>query len=146
MPLLRRPAAWLYSLAAAGCSLLALANAPIGPSYYSPALTGFRDDVGEGPTLVLASDRLLEDEHGTPYIVWELRGGRVCIDAAEEAGSHPPHGVHFVVTEVASRRAAVRRPAPRRVAHPYVLWEGSAIAGQSPCPLIAVRQAARAAR
>ena len=27
-------------------------------------------------------DQLLDDEHGDPYIAWELRGGRVCIDAA----------------------------------------------------------------
>ena len=78
---MRRPVAWLYLLAAAGCSLLALANAPVGPSSYSPALTSLRADVGEGPTLVLASKQLLEDEHGVPYIAWELRGGRVCIDA-----------------------------------------------------------------
>ena len=31
LPLLRRPVAWLYLLAAGGCSLLALANAPVGP-------------------------------------------------------------------------------------------------------------------
>ena len=40
-------------------------------------LTGLRDEVGEGPTLVLASRKLLADEHGVPYIAWELRGGRV---------------------------------------------------------------------
>ncbi len=124
LPLLRRPVAWLYLLAAAGCSLLALANAPVGPTSYSPALTGLRDEVGEGPTLVLASRQLLDDEHGTPYIAWELRGGRVCIE--------PPRGSRRPVRRPASassspnraqRRPAVRRPAPRRVAPPYVLWE-----------------------
>jgi hypothetical protein len=142
LPLLRRPVAWLYLLAAAGCSLLALANAPVGPSSYHPALTGLRDDVGGAPTLVLASKHLLDDEHGIPYIAWELRGGRVCIAAAEEAGGHPPEGVRFVVSEsshvgppfVGLRRV---RPAP-----PYVLWEvNTPVAGHSPCPLIAVRQA-----
>ncbi len=141
LPLLSRPVAWLYLLAAIGCSLLALANAPVGPSSYSPALTGFRGDVGEGPTLVLASKQLLEDEHGTPYIAWELRGGRVCIIAAEEAGDHPPHGVRFVVSEaihVGPPYVGLRRV---RVSPPYVLWERPGAHGRSPCPLIAVRQA-----
>jgi hypothetical protein len=141
LPLLARPVAWLYLLAAGVCSLLALANAPVGPSSYSPALTGFRADVGEGPTLVLASRQLLEDEHGMPYISWELRGGRVCIEAVDVAGSHPPSGVRFVVTEsTASPPFAHLRPL-HRVA-PYVLWERTTpVHGPSPCPLIAVRQA-----
>jgi len=146
LPLLRRPVAWLYLLAAVGCSLLALANAPVGPSSYSSSLTGLRDDVGERPTLVLASKRLLEDEQGTPYIAWELRGGRVCIAAAEEAGTHPPPGVRFVVSEaihVGSPFVGLRR---LRVAPPYVLWEVTApVAGHTPCPLIAVRQARQGA-
>jgi hypothetical protein len=140
LPLLRRPVAWLYLAAAGGCALLALANAPVGPPSYSPALTGFRADVGEGPTLVLASRALLEDDHGTPYVSWELRGGRVCIEAAGEAGSNPPPGVRYVVTE------STQPPFPglrrRRRAGPYVLWERAAPArGRSGCPLIAVRQA-----
>jgi len=140
LPLLRRPVAWLYLLASGACSLLALANAPVGPSSYSPALTGFRADVGEGPTLVLASRQLLEDEHGVPYVSWELRGGRVCIKATDEADSKPPPGVRFVVTESA------QPPFPHlrrlRVAGPYVLWQRTTpVRGESPCPLIAVRQA-----
>jgi hypothetical protein len=140
LPLLRRPVAWLYLLAAGGCSLLALANAPVGPSTYSSALTGFRAEVGEGPTLVLASRQLLEEEHGTPYISWELRGGRVCIEPADAAGSHPPAGVRFVVTESSSPPFARLRLL--RQAGPYRLWErGAPVHGESPCPLIAVRQA-----
>ena len=144
LPLLRRPVAWLYLLAAAGCSLLALANAPVGPSSYSSALTGFRADVGEGPTLVLASRQLLTDEQGTPYIAWELRGGRVCIAAANEAGSQPPPGTRYVVTE------SPRPPFPdlRRLrgGGPYVLWRVAKPApGHSPCPLVAVRQARQGA-
>jgi hypothetical protein len=140
MPLLRRPVAWLFLLAAGGCSLLALANAPIGPSSYSPALTGFRAEVGKGPTLVLASPELLDGDHGIPYIAWEMRGGRVCIKSTGEAGSKPPSGVRFVVTE------SMSPPYPRlrllRDADPYALWELiGPVNGQSPCPLIAVRQA-----
>ena len=140
LPLLRRPVAWLYLLAAATCSLLAFANAPVGPPSYSPALTGFRADVGEGPTLILASPGLLDEDHGTPYISWEMRGGRVCIKATGEAGSKPPSGVSFVVTESTSP------PYPRlrllRHAGPYSLWERTIpVHGESPCPLVAVRQA-----
>jgi hypothetical protein len=141
LPLLRRPVAWLYLAAAAGCSLLAFANAPVGPRSYSPALTGLRDEVGEGPTLVLASRQLLEDEHGVPYISWELRGGRVCIETAEDANGRPPHGVRYVIAE--SNGEAPPLPGLRLVRHapPYALWERSAEKGPSPCPLIAVRQA-----
>jgi hypothetical protein len=141
LPLLRRPVAWLYLLAAAGCSLLALANAPVGPTVYSPALTGLRDDVGEGPTLVLASKQLLDEEHGTPYIAWELRGGRVCIAAAEEAGNRPPRGVRFVVTESSNAGPPFIGLRRVRTAPPHVLWEVPNASGHTPCPLIAVRQA-----
>jgi hypothetical protein len=142
LPLLRRPVAWLYLLAAAGCSLLALANAPVGPTSYSPALTGLRDDVGAGPTLVLASKQLLDDEQGTPYITWELRGGRVCIAAAEESKSRPPRGVRFVVSEAANVGPPFIGLRRVRDAPTYVLWETTdPVVGHSPCPLIAVRQA-----
>jgi len=136
---------WLaaaFILAAGVCSLLALANAPIGPTSYSPALTGLRPLVAADSTLVLASDELLADQHGAPFISWELRGGRVCIEAESEAGSAPPRGVWFVVT----RGGAGRPPYPslrvKRVASPYVLWESThPVGAHSPCPLIAERQA-----
>jgi hypothetical protein len=146
LPLLRRPVAWLYLAAAAACSLLALANAPVGPSSYSPALTSLRSEVGEGPTLVLASRQLLEDEHGVPYITWEMRGGRVCIDATDETGNQPPPGVRFVVAEAAPNQPPFPGLRVKRIAQPYVLWERTApVQGQSPCPLIAVRQARQGA-
>jgi hypothetical protein len=158
LPLLRRPVGVLYLLAAGGCSLLAFANAPVGPTSYSPALTGLRPLVAAGSTLVLASPRLLDEEQGERYIAWELRGGRVCIEAASGADrgaaaeKGPPPGVRFVVTEggVSSHATAGRPPFSglrlRRRADPYVLWEATGpVRGKSDCPLIAVRQA-RAAR
>jgi hypothetical protein len=133
--------AWaLFVLAAGVCSLLAFANAPVGPSSYSPALTGFRDDVGEGPTLVVASPTLLADEQGTPYISWELRGGRVCIAAAGELDS-PPHGVRYVISEGSPQEPPFPGLQLKRVAKPDVLWERPGATGESPCPLVAVRQA-----
>jgi hypothetical protein len=122
-------AAALFILAAGVCSLLALANAPVGPTSYSSTLSDYRKLVGEGPTLVVASPRLLEEEHGVPFLSWELRGGRVCIRSADEGGG-PPAGVRFVIREGSG---AGSDWALRKVSNPT--------SGKSPCPLIAERQA-----
>jgi hypothetical protein len=141
--LLRRSpavATWVYLPIAAFCSLLALANAPVGPTSYSPALTSLRPLFADSSTLVLAPDHLLADEQGERYIVWELRGGRVCVEPASSAGGRPPVGVRFFVTTDPAERP-FRGLVLRRRAGPYVVWEHrGVIGGPSPCPLIAVRQ------
>jgi hypothetical protein len=136
-------AACLVFLAAAGlCSALALANAPVGPGTYSSALTRLRPLVADGSTVVLASHELLEDDHGTNYIAWELRGGRVCIETREEAAGKPPPGVRYVVVEGSRHKPPFEGLRLRKAASPYVLWEVKGpIAKQGVCPLIAVRQA-----
>jgi hypothetical protein len=140
-----RPLAAAGFIAAAGiCSTLALANAPVGPTSYSPQLTGLRPAIASGSTLVLAPEGLLRDQHGTPYIAWELRGGRVCIKALEPkplAGG--PRGIRFVVTFGDSvGPAQLRGFRVLRRAGPYLLWEHRRpLPGPGPCPLIAVRQA-----
>ncbi|MGC1166649.1 MAG: hypothetical protein WA862_11135 [Solirubrobacterales bacterium] len=132
----------VFALAAGVCSLLALANAPVGPTSYSPALHGFRPLIAADSTLALAADELLADQHGGPFLSWELRGGRVCIAAESEAGEGPPHGVRFVVTRGAPNEPPFPALRVRRVAAPYVLWESTRpVATHSPCPLIAERQA-----
>ena len=68
--------------AAAASSVLALVNGPVGPATYSPALTELRPALGRDSTLVLAPQHMLSAEHGRDYLVWELRGGRVCVEAA----------------------------------------------------------------
>ncbi len=142
LPLVRRPVAGLYVFAAGACSLLALTNAPIGPTSYTPALTELRPLVASGSTLVLAPHELLADQHGAPYIAWELRGGRVCIKADSAAGGAPPPGVRFVLAQGSPSRPPYPHLRVRRVAAPYVLWERTGpLRGRSPCPLIAVRQA-----
>ncbi len=142
LPLVRRPVTVLYVLAAGICSLLALANAPVGPSSYSPALTGLRPLLAGGSTLVLAPDSLLANEQGERYIAWELRGGRVCIEPASAAGGRPPSGIRFFVTSGLSTRAPFSQLTFRRYAGPYMVWERrGVVGGPSPCPLIAVRQA-----
>jgi hypothetical protein len=131
----------LYIAAAGACSTLALANAPVGPTSYSPALTEMRPLVAEDSTLVIASPELLADEHGTPYIAWELRGGRVCI-ASEDEADDLPAGVRFVVTEGSPAGPPFSGLRVRRVAPPYVLWETTGpVASHNRCPLVAVRQA-----
>lgn len=140
-PHLAAPAMALYILAAGGCSLLAFANAPVGPTSYSPALADFRPIVGNASTLVFASSTLLDEQHGTPFLAWELRGGRVCIEREGEAGARLPAGVRFVIAS-----AAARAPFPglrlRASRDPYLLWETRrSVSGHSPCPLIEVRQA-----
>ncbi len=138
---LRAVLAALFVMAAGSCSLLALANAPVGPTSYSPALTGLRPLVAADSTLVLASAELLADQHGVPYISWELRGGRVCI-AAEGELDAPPSGVRFVVARAAVSQPPFAALRVRRAAPPYVLWEATEpVRGKSPCPLIAIRQA-----
>jgi hypothetical protein len=98
--------------------------------------------VESSSTLVLASERLLDEEQGERYIAWELRGGRVCIESESERGGRTPSGVRFVVTEGTSGDPPFSDVALRRRAGPYVLWEWrGALAGPGPCPLIAVRQA-----
>ena len=119
-------AAALFAVAAGVCSLLALANAPVGPTSFSSKLSDYRKAVGEGPTLVVASPQLLEEEHGTPYLAWELRGGRVCIQSTAEATGKLPPGVRFVIREDDDWTLT-------KVPHPT--------GGKSPCPLIAERQA-----
>jgi hypothetical protein len=137
-----RLALWVYLLAAAGCSLLAFANAPVGPTSYSPALTGLRPLLAADSTLVLAPEQLLADEHGARYIAWELRGGRVCIEPAGAAGGRPPAGIRFFITMEKAQPPfqGLRR---RRSAGPYLVWERPGTTGPGPCPLIAVRQARR---
>jgi hypothetical protein len=138
----RSVVAWAFIAAAGFCSLLALANAPVGPTSYSPALTGLRPLVASAPTLILASDQLLDEQHGAPYLSWELRGGRVCIAVEDEAGERPPAGVRFVVNRGPQDQPPFPALRVRRVVPPYVLWEATRpVRGHSPCPRIAVRQA-----
>jgi len=149
----------VYLLAAGGCSLLALVNAPVGPASYSPALAELRPLLRDGSTLVLAPAELLDERHGARYIAWELRGDRVCIEPEAAAGGKPPPGIRFVLAPLGEGAAAELREgiwnadtwiasAPyrgfrsRRAVVPYMLWERiGPVRGRSKCPLIAVRQA-----
>jgi hypothetical protein len=110
--------------AAAGSSLLALVNGPVGPASYSPALTELRPELGRGSTLVLAPQHMLDEEHGRDYLVWELRGGRVCVEAARANSTRPPRpGVSWVITQAPSKAAPFAELRLARRAGLYTLWE-----------------------
>jgi hypothetical protein len=139
-PLLRRGLALAFGLAAAGCTVLALVNGPVGPASYSPKLTELRPLLGRRSTLVLASPPLLRDEHGRDYIVWELRGGRVCVRSAGSAAAKPPPaGIAQVVTKDRGMRAPYAGLRIVRRSGPYAVWRPkSPPRGDGPCPLISV--------
>ena len=141
-------AAAAFVVAAGGCSLLALANGPVGPGSYSPALTDLRPQLAGSSTLVLAPASLLADQRGAPFIAWELRGGRVCIRSgrAPERSAIPTAGVRYVVTSNAGRGAPFADLRLARRAGPYLLWRRGAVVRPSPCPLIAVRSARQGER
>ena len=70
----------LFLVAAAACTLIVLARAPVGPDSYTPKLTELRPAIASSAAQVLAPPDFLVDQHGVPFLAWELRGGRVCID------------------------------------------------------------------
>jgi hypothetical protein len=133
-----------FCSAAAGCSLVALVNGPVGPATYSPELAKLRPRLGAGSTLVLAPEHMLADEHGRDYLVWELRGGRVCVEVAgPRSAGPPPPGISQVIDQSPSTRAPFARLRLARQAGPYTLWRRSPPPrGHGPCPMISVGQRA----
>ncbi len=129
-----------FLCAAAASSALALVNGPVGPTTYSTALTELRSTVGRDSTLVLAPAHVLADEHGRDFLVWELRGGRVCVEAAGAPSPDPPtSGVSWVITQGPPRAPPFAGLRPARRASPYTLWERRPPPGtHGPCPLISV--------
>jgi hypothetical protein len=132
-------AALAFIAAAAGSTALALANGPVGPATYTPALTDLRGSLGQRSTLVLASPELLADEHGRDYLVWELRGGRVCVGPqGPPSNAPPPPGISRVITSTATTGPPFAGLRLERRAGPYEVWiRRSLPAGNGHCPLIA---------
>jgi hypothetical protein len=127
--------------AAAASSALALANGPVGPATYSPALTELRPTLGRSSTLALPPQHMLSSEHGRDYLVWELRGGRVCVEAAgtRPSSGRPPAGISQVITVGSSPVPPFAGLRLARRAGPYLLWRTQpAPRGHGPCPLISV--------
>ena len=70
-----------------------LANGPVGPRGYSPELAELAGELGPDWTYVLAPVELLDDQHGLDYLLWELRGNRICVEAFEGGLRHAGTGL-----------------------------------------------------
>jgi len=87
-----------FCTAAGGSSVLALANGPVGPAGYSPALAELSERLDPGSSLVvIAPDELLDDQHGADWLAWELRGNRVCIERESDPSTPLPAGLEVPV-------------------------------------------------
>ena len=116
-----------FLAAAGGSSVLALANGPVGPSGYSPELARLREELpAQGSVVVYAPAELLDDQHGRDYVVWELRGNRICVE--EETGADEPAapGASPLVVTIADDGAVV----------PEGAYLDRGASGPGPCPFI----------
>ncbi len=86
-----------FYLAAGGSGVLALANGPVGPSAYTAELAEARSQLGSGSTLVIAPQSLLREQHGRDYLLWELRGNRLCIAVAPVDANELPTQISNVI-------------------------------------------------
>lgn len=96
-----------FVVAAAGSSVLALANGPVGPSGYSSALADLRTKLPSGSIRVLGPAELLYHQQGIDYLAWELRGRRLCIEPDSALGPQLPRGIAATVTVVVDDDGAV---------------------------------------
>ena len=113
-----------FVLAAGGSSLLALANAPVGPRDYSDGLALMRSAVIDQRVLVLAPQKQLDDEHAEEFIGWELRGADYVIrpGGGETRSGPPPPGIVFVITGRAGPSPPYERAVLEKRVKPYRLW------------------------
>ncbi len=100
----------VFLLAAAGSSVLALANAPVGPERYTAGIGKLREQLTGEPVLLLAPPGQLNDRHGAAFYGWELRGARpICVAPSPEGDAGfagpAPVGIRYVVT-LGGKRAA----------------------------------------
>ncbi len=127
----------VFVVAAGGCSLLALANGPVGPSSWSPDLLERKPL--PGATLVLASEDYLTATHGRDFIIWELRGGDVCVETDPGPRSErPPPGISQVLVLGNSSQPPFEGTDAGHEVGDFVLWGiPEPTPGDSDCPFIA---------
>lgn len=114
-----------FVLAAGFSSLLALANAPVGPRDYSPGLALLRSAVAGGPVLVLAPENQLADEHAEPFIAWELRGvPGLSVEAGggDTRSGRPRNGAVYVITSRGGPTPPYEGAELVKRVDPYRLW------------------------
>jgi len=115
----------VFVLGAGFSSLLALANAPVGPRDYSPGLALLRSAVIDEPVLVLAPEAQIADEHAEEFIDWELRGVVELIvgpGGGEPRSGRPPDGVRHVITGRAGPSPPYAGAELVKRVEPYRLW------------------------
>ncbi len=127
-------AVWIS--AAAASSVLALANAPVGPEDYSTGLAKLREKVQRRSTLVLAKPGLLADHHGREFLAWELRGARpLCVepdDGEIASAAAAPGGIRWVITTGGVEVAPYRTFAEYEKRGKVTLWQGPKQSTQPP--------------
>jgi hypothetical protein len=110
-------------------SVLALANAPVGPREYSSALAEFRSRVIDSPaTVVFVSPRQLREEHAREFVAWDLRGVpglRIEPGGGETRTGDPPRGVEFAITGRVGPNPPYRGAMLELRRDPYRLWRVS---------------------
>ncbi len=138
--MLRATLAFAFFGAAIGSSLLALANGPVGPATYTPALTELRGRLGHGSTLVLAptSGCWPTSTAATTSSGSSGAAGSASHSQGPPTRTAPPDGVAHVITQGSTTPPFADLRLARR-AGPYFVWETRpAPAGRGPCPLISV--------
>ena len=89
------PALALAFLAgAAGSSLLALVNGPVGPAGWTPAVLEFSQEVSTKSALAVIDDDFA-DANGRDLATWELRGREVCVLSESEVTEETVGGRAF---------------------------------------------------
>jgi hypothetical protein len=114
-----------FVLGASASSVLALANAPVGPREYSAGLAELRSRVVGGPALVLLPAAQIADEHAEEFVGWELRGVpglEVAEGGGETRSGEPPNGARYVITGRAGPSPPYRRAVLEKRVDPYRLW------------------------
>lgn len=113
-----------FCVPAAACSVLALANGPVGPTEWGPDLIELRQSGELGPegedgdhTLIVAGEDLMVGQHGEDLFLWELRGGNVCAayPTGDEGSVSVPRGTDHLI-DYDGVGSILVRPTPERVA------------------------------
>ena len=134
-----------FLAAAAGCSLLALANGPVGPAEWSALPSELRER-GElpGATLAVAPDALLDEQHGFDFLAWELRGGEVCVERASELAPDAAEGIASVIEVGEMGEPPLPGLELRLREGGYTVWDVTRPTGTSDCPFVRDGQRAEA--
>lgn len=109
----------------------------MGPARWSPALLELAPL--PGPTLVLAPEDFLVGEHGRDFVVWELRGGEVCVETDKgPSGDAAPAGITHVVVYGDSPDPPFAGTDDGSAAGAFTVWRvPDPTPGDSGCPFIA---------